>query len=153
MTRTTMLLALAAGLLAAGCTPPPYVLKAPDAFKRFDRGRAFKWITADGVMLKAREVDNYPVADLPFWTDALVRHMEARGYASKSRECFATDRGRDACTLDFVLPHGTEDWVLSETVFVQGDKVILVEVAGPFERYARVEPELRKAMRTFDPGQ
>lgn len=147
---------IVASLLAfawLGCSSAPYRMTPPEAFKRFDDTREFKLITADGVMLKAREVDNYPRADLPFWTDAMKRHLEARGYAHSATTCFKTTRGLDGCTLDFLLPRGAEDWVMSETVFVAGERIVLVEAAGPFPRYARVKDELAKAMLTFDLGE
>jgi len=146
----TVLVAAAAAL--ASCGPPPYSMSSPASFKRFEESREFKWITADGVMLKAREVDNYPEAALDFWVDAMSRHMIAQGYVQKGEQrCFDTKRGRKACTAEFMLPHGAEDWVLSETLFVVDDDIVLVEAAGPFDRYALVEAELQKAALTFEP--
>jgi hypothetical protein len=127
-------------------------MNAPKSFKRYQESRDFKMITADGVMLKAREVDNYPEASLDFWVDAMGRHLEKSGYVLKSKSCFKTQKGRDACTLDFLLPHGAEDWAFSETVFVVDDTIVLVEVAGPYERYAKVEKELAAALKTFEPN-
>jgi hypothetical protein len=141
------LLALAALLTACG---PHYHMDTPAGFEPYEDG--FRYITADGVMLKGREVDNYPKAELPFWTDALKRHLEARGYAFKDRDCFKTSAGLDGCTLSFLLPFGAEDWQMSETVFVDGNRIILLEAAGPFDRFARVEPGLKTALRTFKPG-
>ena len=54
--------------------------------------------------------------------------------------------------MDFMLPHGAEDWVMSETLFVIEDEVIIVEAAGPYERFAKIEEELKKSIKTFDPG-
>lgn len=139
-------------LLLSACGGPSYTLEPPAAFKRYTEGDAFRFVTADGVMLKAREVENYPPADLPFWTDALQRHLEARGYTFRERNCFETKQGLDGCTLDFLLPYGAEDWVLSETLFVVGDRVVLLESAGPFERYQPIEQALKASLRTFDPG-
>lgn len=144
--------ALLALVLGSACAPR-YEMAAPEAFKRFEQRSGYKAITADGVMLKAREVKNYPEGDLPFWTDALQRHLVARGYIQKGKtECFKTQKGVDGCTLAFLLPHGAEDWVFAQTVFVQGKRIVLVESAGPFERFARIEAALATAMRTFDPG-
>jgi hypothetical protein len=144
--------ALAAALaVALGACSAPYTMSPPPSFKRFEEAREFKWITADGVMLKAREVDNYPEAPLAFWTDALTRHMLAQGYAKKGERCFRTREGRDGCTVDFLLPHGAEDWVMSETLFVVDDAIVIVEAAGPYDKYAPVEAELQKALETFSP--
>ena len=57
---------------------------------------------------------------------------------------FETDKGLDGCTLEFMLPHGAEDWVLSETIFVVEDTVFLVETAGisalPWGDHFRLSP-------------
>ncbi len=142
---------LALFLCACGGAPE-YRMDTPSGFRPFAESDDFRYITADGVMLKGREVDNYPAAALPFWADALQRHLEARGYVFKAKDCFKTNAGLDGCTLDFVLPYGTEDWVMSETVFVVGDRIVLLEAAGPFERFAKVEPGLKTALKTFQPG-
>ena len=138
-------------LFSVGCRPP-YSMIPPDAFKRFEKSRSFKMITADGVMLRAREEENYPKASLDFWVDAMGQHLEKQGYALKSKRCFSSKKGKRGCTLDFLLPHGAEDWIFSETIFVEGETIVLVEVAGPFERYVEVEEALSKAMETFEPN-
>ncbi len=138
-------------LVAAGCGPA-YTMDPPKSFKRYQETEGFKMITADGVMLKAREVENYPEGDLPFWTDATERHLVKRGYVLKSKACFKTQKQKDACTLTFLLPHGAEDWVFSETLFVEGDTLVLVEAAGPFQRFVKVEKELAAALKTFEPN-
>jgi len=143
---------LVAALALSSCGPPPYTMTSPESFKRFEEAREFKYITADGVMLKAREVENYPEASLEFWTAAMEKHLESQGYVIKSRECFETTRKREGCTVDFMLPHGAEDWVLSETLFVVDDTLVLVETAGPYDRYSTVEEELKKALETFEPN-
>ncbi len=150
----TIALALATSLVAlATCAcGPSYQMKEPEAFKRFDKSSDFKLITADGVRLKAREVNNYPKATLSFWSDALKRHLSKRGYAFKSKQCFKTNAGLPGCTLDFVIPRGAEDWVFSETIFVQGERIVLIEAVGPYARFAPLEKRLRESFKTFSLG-
>jgi hypothetical protein len=126
-----------------------YDLTPSTSFREYEDADDLKLVTADGVMVKVRTVENYPEASLEFWTDALSQHLDKQGYAKKSQSCFKTQSGLDGCTLDFLLPHGAEDWVLSETVFVAGDTVYLVEAAGPFERFAKVEKEYTASLRSF----
>jgi hypothetical protein len=102
-------------------------------------------------MLKVREVDNYPKGTLDFWTDALARHFEAQGYVAHSKHCFSTAAGLPGCTLDFLLPYGTDDWVFSETLFVVEDTIALVEVAGPFVRYKPIAENLKRALVSSKP--
>ena len=150
--KRTMLLIFALVALSLVSCGPPYTIKTPDSFKRFEKSNDFKMITADGVMLKAREVDNYPEASLEFWTDAVAQHLETQGYVVQSKKCFKTEKGLDGCTINFLLPHGAQDWVLSETMFVVDDKVVLVETAGPYDRFATIEEDLGKAVLTFSPN-
>lgn len=141
---------LAAGLpLSIGCGGPHWSLEPPSAFKRYEDSGDLKYITADGVMLKVRDVENYPRADLEFWADALRRHLEARGYALAGETRFQTARGLPGFSADFLLPHGAEDWVLSETLFVVGERIVVIEAAGPYERFRPLAPALRQAYETF----
>lgn len=138
-------------LLAAGCARG-YAMDRPPAFREYTESHNLKLITPDGVMLKVRTVDNYPKAALGFWVDAMKGHLEEQGYASKSKDCFKTQSGLDGCTLDFLVPHGATDWVMSETLFVNDDDIYVIEVAGPFDRYTQVEKQLAQSYRTFHLG-
>ncbi len=150
MTARLWVLGGIAAMLMGGCGPT-HNIKAPDGFSRFEKGDPLKLITADGVRIKSREVDNYPKATLAFWTDATARHLKRRGYAGKSKRCFKTTTGLDGCTVDFIIPRGQEDWVFAVTLFVVGDKIVLVEAAGPYKRYAPVEKRIQAALVTFTP--
>ncbi|MBN2341419.1 MAG: hypothetical protein JXX29_08480 [Deltaproteobacteria bacterium] len=138
-------------VFAAGCAVP-YSMKAPEQFKRFDTKNSFKYITADGVMLKAREVDNYPKASLSFWKDATKEHLEKSGYLHSETHCFKTDKGLDGCSLTFALPHGAEDWIFQETIFVLDEIIVLVEATGEFNKFKAVEADLKSALKTFSPN-
>jgi hypothetical protein len=145
--------AVALSVAALSACGPTYRMDAPDGFVKYTKGHGdFAWTTADGVRVKAREVKNEPKAELPFWTDATTRHLTARGYTKKVERCFTTRAGQKACTLEWLAPRGNEDWVYAVTIFVTGDRVTLVEAAGPFARYVAVEAKLSKALETFEPG-
>ncbi len=140
------------GGLGAGCGGPQYSMRIPPAFKRFCETSDFKLITAKGVGVKAREVDNYPKGNLEFWKEALAHHLKASGYAKKDEHCFKTSKGLRGCSVDFMRPYGAQDWVISETLFVVGDRIVLVEAAGPFEHFQPIQQQLRQALKSFDPG-
>lgn len=126
-----------------------YELARPPSFRPYDGETDVKMVTADGVMLKVREVDNYPKATLLFWTDAMGQHLERQGYALTSKDCFKTKSGLDGCSLRFLLPYGAEDWALMETLFVDDETLYLVEAAGEFERFSKIQAELDQAVRSF----
>ncbi|MBN2804119.1 MAG: hypothetical protein JXR91_13580 [Deltaproteobacteria bacterium] len=135
-----------------GCSTCPYTMKIPDAFKRFDSKKEFKFITADGVKLKARESDNYPKASLNFWKDATREHLVQTGYTITGTNCFKTTDGLDACTLKFALPQGAEDWTFWETIFVVDEKLVLIEAAGEYTRFTKIEKELETSLASFNPN-
>lgn len=136
-------------LALCGACARGYDLTPSKSFREYEDSDDLKMVTADGVMVKVRTVENYPEASLEFWMDALGQHLDKQGYAKKSKTCFKTQSGLAGCTLDFLLPHGAEDWVLSETLFVSGDTVYIVEAAGPFERFTKVEKEYANSLLSF----
>ncbi|HEX2736167.1 MAG TPA: hypothetical protein VHM70_31415 [Polyangiaceae bacterium] len=135
--------------LALGGCARPYDMQMPTSFRAYDESRPLKGITPDGVMLKVRTVDNYPKGSLEFWTEAMSEHLVRQGYALSSKRCFKTASSLAGCRLDFLLPHGSQDWVLSETVFVDADNIHLVEAAGPYDRFSKFDQELQQALLTF----
>ena len=137
-------------LLPAGCGPS-YSMKEPSSFKRYHESDEYKLITADGMLLKVREVENYPRGGLKYWVDAMRLHLTEQGYVVRSEECFETERKLEGCTLSFLAPLGAEDWVLNETLFVVDDTIYLLEAAGPAKRFSSVDEELKAAVKTFDP--
>ncbi len=152
MYKKVLTLTLSIIVLSVVSCKPPYTMETPQSFKKYEKSRDFKMITADGVMLKARQTDNYPKGSLQFWTDAMEKHLIERGYLKKTKECFKTKNRQDGCTVTFVLPYGTEDWTFSQTIFVVNDVIVIVEAAGPFDRYQKVEAEISAALRTFEPN-
>lgn len=137
---------LLAGSLACSRT---YLAKEPPSFKRFHKSNDYRLITADDILLKVREEENYPKASFRYWVDALRDHLEKQGYLVKSEDCFKTPKGLDGCTVDFLAPLGAQDWVLSESLFVKDDTIYPVEAAGPVKRFAQIDKELKAAVRTF----
>ena len=138
-------------ILLSACGPH-YQMQAPTGFVKYEKRSKFEYITANGVRMKAREAKNYPKADLPFWIDALKRHEAARGYILKEDKCFQTAKGLAGCTAEFVLPLGAEDWTLSVSLFVVDDRIVIVEAAGPYDRFAKVSASINAALRTFEPN-
>ncbi|MCO4760493.1 MAG: hypothetical protein KC502_03270 [Myxococcales bacterium] len=146
------LLAALLVVLPLACSPV-YQLKAPAAFARFTTGDTNRWITADGVRMRVREVDNDPKAKLPFWKEALGGHLKKRGYKPKGSQDFQTASQLPASTLTFLLPRGNGDWVMSVTLLVAGDRIIVVEVVGLWQRWKPHEAALHQAIVAFSPSE
>lgn len=148
-TAKLMLLSVALSSLG-GCATTKMQIELPKELKRYEHENTLKLISADGVRVKARELDNYPKGDLDFWSDAMKTHLDHRGYVFKTKRCFETKRQKlNGCTLEFVVARGPEDWLFSQTIFVAGEKIILIEAAAPFERLTKLEPSYTAALKTF----
>jgi hypothetical protein len=135
----------------AACGGQQLQMDTPDGFVRYQKKDGLAFITADGVRVRSRLVRNYPKADLAFWLDAMEKHLVSRGFVAQPRRCFQTAAGREACTAEFVVPHGAEDWVMAETVMLDGDQLVVLEAAGPFARYQKSAPALAKAYLSLSP--
>lgn len=133
------------------CSTVKMQMELPRELKRYEDAAPMKLISADGVRVKGRVVDNYPRGDLAFWSDAMKAHLDARGYVFKAKRCFKTKTALDGCTLDFVVARGSEDWWMSETIFVVDDRILLVEAAAPYESLAKLETSYAKALESFTP--
>lgn len=177
--RVASALVLGACLLA-GCSSKPAqpTMDDPKGFVRFEKSHVPKWITPDGVRLKVRRVDNDPRGDLPFWMDAMARHLDQRGYvrlpatlgkdATPPRprleregdvteakvaapRCFDTVAGLRGCQATWLVPRQGEDWVMTVAVYVRGDDIYLVEGAGPWQAWRPRHDDVSAALRSFRP--
>jgi hypothetical protein len=145
--RTDRLLACLA--LAAVACGPRYTIEAPPGFVRYE-AEPNQLISADGVRLRLRAVDNDPEASLAFWEEALRRHLEERGYVLR-RSAALDAGGMPGHVLDFVVPHGAVDHALRVALFVRGDEIVLVEAGGLFDRFQRHDEALARALATVRP--
>jgi hypothetical protein len=144
------LLILSCILFSAGCATTKIQVELPKELKRYENTPTLKLITADGVRIKSRELENYPKGDLDFWSDALKTHLDHRGYVFKTKRCFETTPQKlQGCTLEFVVARGPEDWLFTQTLFVDGEKILLIEAAAPFDRLTKLEPSYTAALKTL----
>lgn len=137
--------------LVVGCGPT-YRMDAPSSFKRYERSSDFRWITPEGVVLRAREVANEPVATLAFWAEATRHHLERTGYKLHKQSSFRTQSGLAGERLDFMVPRGGEDWQFTVGLLLHGDRLIILEAGGPWAQVHALDAELDGALRSFDPG-
>lgn len=138
-------------VVAAGCTPR-HNLSLPGAFARYDHGDPNRWVTAEGVVLRAREVEDPPKATLAFWTEALVHHLERRGYRVSKPVPFRTNGGVEAQRIDALTHRGAEDWLLVTALYVVGERLLLVEATGPWTQLQPMDASLQKALAGFEPA-
>lgn len=146
MIRRTALIALG-GALLFGCgsysAPPPrgFVELARDA--RYDQ----RAVTADGVVFATRNLPNRPRGPLEFWQQVLRERLQrAGGYELLEEHEVHAASGEAGCQLRFGREEQGQPYVYWVTLFVDGDRLLLVEAGGQRERFALVEEDVERAM-------
>jgi hypothetical protein len=133
--RTLVALTLCAAALSAGCGPSPDA-KVPQGFARVEAGDEFAFRTAnsDGVVVGVRAVDNDPEGDLAFWSSALAKRLERRGYAEEgTARAVKSKDGQDGLLHTFKTDSGGRTHLYWLGVYVTEDDVFVVEAAGDEE--------------------
>jgi hypothetical protein len=136
---------LLAALLLGACGAP-FHAGAPKGFAPLDSEDPFRAVTPEGVMYRVRHEPNQPRADLQFWRKALKQRMDEAGYV------FVDDGEIKASAvpgyrLELAAPFGPQDYAYLIALFVNGDKLTLVEAAGEVSQLREHRNELLAAIR------
>lgn len=121
--------------LAAGCGPSVHA-EVPSGFAIIDSGDefAFRAANADGVVVAVRSEDNKPHGDLGFWSQALAKRLEKRGYAAEgAARAVESKEGTKGMLRTFKTSSGGRDHVYWLGVYVTDDDVFVVEATGDAE--------------------
>lgn len=128
-------LAAFTAVASTGCGPTPEAA-VPEGFARVEAGEEFAFRTAnsDGVVVAVRAVDNDPEGDLGFWSSALTKRLERRGYAREGNaRAVESKDGAKGLLHTFRADAGGRAHVYWLGVYVTGDDVFVVEAAGDAE--------------------
>lgn len=110
--------------------------QAPTGFATYDKdGGAFRAVSPDSVMYRVREEKNKPKAELAFWKEALKKRMVDAGYHFVSETDVKADTSA-GYLLELNAPQGNADFTYVTAIFVQDDRLIIVESAGEVSRFA-----------------
>jgi hypothetical protein len=157
--RSTLALSrlLGALLLAslAGCghhfelqSPADFAELDPDAQAR--RGFAQRAVSADGVVVAVREVDNDRHASRAFWLDA-VRNRVRRsgGYALLSESSVRSADGAEGHQLRFGRDEGQRPYDYWVTLFVTESHVFVIEAGGRREHFEARRAAVEQTIASF----
>ena len=145
---------LTIGLLAAvgalGCEP---LMKAPEGFVAVTPGGPYiapyryRAVSADGVVVGLRTVDNPKDGTLTFWSQAVEGEMTGpKGYKLDKAEDVPSAKGAPARLLTFSTQRSGVDFTYLLAVTVSGRQVRIAEAGGRSDRVQpRIEP-IRKAL-------
>jgi len=132
-------------LVACGTTVS---FETPDGFAQFSDERQPRAISPEGVVLRMRTVENRPVQDLDFWSEALERQMIDSGYLPLEKGEFATS-GFDGTWFEWLAPLNDADWVYLTALAVVEDAIVIAEAAGPYDLYTERRADLLDSLSTI----
>lgn len=140
---------LCLAVAAFGCThgtqfatPPGFVAIDDDAYD-------FRATNADGVVLAVRAMDNDPSGDLAFWSGAIDRRLRQHYDAVDVIEVEA-ESGTPGVQIRYETSHHGRVHRYWATIFVAGDRVILVEAGGDAEMFDPHVDDVAAAVLSVD---
>lgn len=136
---------LAATLLS--CVTPVYI-DTPQGFAHYSHASVPTSVSPEGVVVRARVVENEPPQSLAFWAEALQLQLTASGYFLVDQSDFASDAG-PGVLFEWAAPVDGEDWIYLTAIAVSGDEIAVVESAGLFEHYQRYRTAIRESLQTL----
>jgi hypothetical protein len=149
---SALIIALSTLLSATGCLP--FNVRTPSGFARLSDPRPsydYRAVSAYGVAMGVRAIPNRDGGNLAFWSEAVDRRLQSSGfYHVIGQDDTRTERGLVGKTLRYSAgdpQSGGTYWV---TLFVTRDWVYFVESGGRAPAFARAQPEVERAIRSFE---
>ncbi len=152
MTRTIHAGVVASFLLLAGCgvsfeaaTPPGFV-----ELDEADSAYAYRAMTADGLVIAAREMDHEPKGELDFWVRAVENRLRQRGgYALLETRPITCRSGQTGKQLRFGHDEGSRPHLYTVSVFVTDDTIYVIEAGGTKELMEKHADQVDWAVQNF----
>ena len=147
-----LLLALAFGLLAAGCSRP-FVPATPGSFTELNDQYGFDYraVSADGVVLGVKAHKNDPKVDLTFAEKAFEQQMQASGYAMLEKREVKTVGGLAGRQFRMGHDEANNPHLYYVTIFVTDDYVYMLEAGGTREMMLRYDAPIGWHVDNFQP--
>lgn len=140
---------LASTSLVTGCASTAR-LDTPAGFATLESSDdfAYRASSAKGVVLATRTEKNELKANTEFWTESIDQKLVHAGYIKKAEKTVQA-RGLEGKQLRYAVDRGGREHCYWVTVFLKGDRVVLVEAAGDAQPFAKAEPEVERAIGTL----
>ena len=135
--------------LLGGCR----VMETPKGFVALssDYDQDFYAVAANGNTLVVKTHVNPDDGTLEFWKSAIVRELiETRGYSLTKEQGITTKAGLRGSELLMTSTPSTGSYTYAIWLFVEGDRVVVVEAGGQNEAMEADLPALRTAVKTLD---
>lgn len=150
-TRTILTALLAATMtLMTGCASTAK-LDTPAGFATLDTDDAFAYraLSAKGVVVATRTEKNDLKANVEFWSESIDLKLSKAGY-HKTTEQNVKARGLEGRQLRYTVERNGREHRYWVTVFLKGNRVVLVEAAGDAQHFGPLEPTLERTIATLN---
>ena len=155
MNYRTLILAvsMALSLLGTACSRG-FDIKTPEGFAELDSSDDYRYraTSADGVVLAVRREKNDPKGSLDFWASVIGNDLSERGYGAAKTEKVKSKNGTLGRKLEYRTTKNGRPNVLWVTVFVNGDRLVVVESGGDADHFRKVEHEISAAIAAVEIG-
>ncbi len=141
--------ALAALLFVISCGPR-FVMDTPHGFAHFDREKeVLKFISSDGVRLRASSVENKPFGDVAMWLNAVDLHLKGAGYHRLSDSEVATPENLRGKYVEYLYRYNADNYIYGLTLFAEKKQVYIIETGGVKKNFENRRESILKSIRSF----
>ncbi len=153
--RSIGLVLLLVTLPLVGCGGRHFALETPEHFVELDEpsqrrvGYDLRALSADGVVIGVRQIDNERHGSRDFWVDAVRNRLRRDGGYALVSESEVTASGLAGHQMRFGRDQDGHPYRYWVTVFVTPSHVFVVEAGGREERFDAVEPQIEAALASF----
>ena len=136
-----------AACLIAGCAPAlelpaGFVELGPDQSGRYD----FKAVSADGVVIALRRIDNSKNATVEFWAKAIENELTWRGHSLVENVPVTSEEGTPGQLMTFTGQREGQEFTYILGVFVKGGRILLTEAGGKADAFGKRQAEIGKSL-------
>lgn len=129
---------------------PSYVMDTPDGFAHFHKEKQFlKYISSDGVRIKASFMKNEPQGDVSMWQNALEKYLAGKGYHLHEKNDIATIDNLKGVYSEYIYMYNAEPYIYGLALFAKDEHLFLIETGGPKQRYLSRRAKILSAIGTF----
>lgn len=146
-------IALMTMLVLSGCGGHAFETAWPTDFVRLedDEEYDFRAVSAHGVAIGIREVDNDPEGNLQFWADAIRNRLRTLGgYALLEEKQVRAASGEQGVQMRFGRDEGSRPYLYWITVFVTEDYVFIIETGGKKDIFEQAQPRIERTIARFE---
>ena len=136
-----------AASLIAGCAP---ALELPASFVELGPDQSgryyFKAVSADGVVIALRRIDNSKNATVEFWAKALENELTWSGHSLVENVPVTSEGGTAGRLMTFSGQREGQEFTYILGVFVKGGSILLTEAGGKADAFGKHKAEIGKSL-------